>query len=89
MIISTYFSHYPAYRNETCFVDLLRYVNGVLLEKGANSLLFLVNEGTPMSDLLAKFPHSISKGHIFAQPTKGREFPNMGKNLVYVEPAHI
>ena len=86
---SMYFSHYPAYRDETSFIDLVRYTNGVLLKRKVDYITFPVNAGTPLHNLLAEFPHVIGNTHIYAKPVGDSEFPNMGKNHVYVEPAHL
>ena len=86
---SIYFSHYPAYRDGKCFKDLIRYTNKILQEEDATYLSFPVNAASPMHNILTEFPHNFGNIHIYAKPVEGREFPNFGKNPVYVEPAHI
>jgi uncharacterized protein YqgV (UPF0045/DUF77 family) len=86
---SMYFSHYPAYRAKDSFKDLVRYINKVLREREVHYITFPVNAGTPLHNLLAEFPHVITNTHIYAMPVGDNEFPDMGKNYVYVEPAHL
>jgi GNAT superfamily N-acetyltransferase len=86
---SMYFSHYPAYRDEASIIDLVRYTNRVLREREVNYITFPVNAGTSLHNLLAEFPHVINNTHIYAMPVGDIEFPDMGKNHVYVEPAHL
>jgi GNAT superfamily N-acetyltransferase len=86
---SMYFSYYPAYRDEASIIDLVRYTNRVLREREVNYITFPVNAGTSLHNLLAEFPHVINNTHIYAMPVGDIEFPDMGKNHVYVEPAHL
>lgn len=89
MTFSMYFSHYPAYRDEGGFVDLMRFINGILRGRGVHYITVPVNAGTPMHDLLVGFPHVVSNTHLYVKPTEGNEFPDLGKNKVYVDPAHL
>jgi GNAT superfamily N-acetyltransferase len=86
---SIYFSHYPAYRDQTGFNDLIRFFNESLRERGAHQFMFPVNADTPLLDLLTEFPHNVSNTHIYAKPMERREFPNFGMRHIYIEPAHI
>jgi len=89
MLFSMYFSHYPAYRAEGTFMDLMMHINEVLHGRGVHYITVPVNAGTPMHDLLARFPNVVSNTHLYVKPTEGREFPDLGKRLVYIDPAHL
>jgi len=89
MTLVHYFSHYPAFRGEAGFIDLVRYTNNMLKGRGVHNMTFPVNAGTPIHNLLSKFPHTVGNTHIFAKPVGDRDFPNLGKNHVYVETAHL
>ena len=89
MLFSMYFSHYPSYRNGEAFTDLLRHANEVLRGRGVHYITIPVNAGTPMHDLVTSFPHVVSNTHLFVRPTEGIEFPDLGKRLVYIDPAHL
>jgi ribosomal protein S18 acetylase RimI-like enzyme len=89
MIFSMYFSHYPAYRAEEAFMDLLMHANEVLRGRRVHYITVPVNAGTPMHELLVRFPHVVSNTHLYVKPSEGNEFPDLGKNKVYIDPAHL
>jgi len=89
LTLVNYYGTHLAYDDEDIVMDLLRYSLNELNDRDAHYLHIPLDVDSHAYDLVSKLPNIITPFHIFAKPSEGRIFPGIGKNLVYVDSAHL